>query len=51
MKMMLTMVEAARPLVSSRMARILVAALVVATLTLLLVSNAMACDPSTGAGC
>ena len=46
-----TMMETVRPLVSPRMARILVAALVVATLTLLLVSNALACDPRTAVGC
>ena len=47
--MMLTMVEAARPLVSTWMARILVVALVVATLTVLLVSRASACV--SGDGC
>ena len=37
--------ETVRPLVSNRMARILVVALVAATLTVLLVSRAAACDP------
>ena len=42
----LTMIEVVRPLVSSRMARILVVALILATLTVLLVSSASACaDP------
>ena len=41
-----TMIETVRPLVSSRMARILVVALILATLTVLLVSSASACaDP------
>ena len=44
----LTMIETVRPLVSSRMAKILVVALVVATLTVLLVSSASACDRDSG---
>ena len=39
------MIETVRPLVSPRMAKILVVALVVATLTVLVVSSAAACDP------
>ena len=48
MKMMLTMVEAVRPLVSARIARILVVTLVAVALLGLAVSSASACGSGNG---